>query len=186
MSDEPEIVQWFCVRTQTKREHIAANHLKELEGVLPFCPRMRYRKTTRRGRIWWVEALFPGYLLAKFCLKTHERAVTYCPGVRGLVRFGSETPPVADNFVEALKYEVLRAQDKSETELLEDTLTVNQVVEKGEEIEMATGPLTGFHGTVVEVLPGKERVKVLLEFLGQERVMEVDFFSLLLPRKPLP
>ena len=37
-----------------------------------------------------------------------------------------------------------------------------------------------------EVLPARERVKVLLEFLGREQVIEVDLFSLLLPRKPLP
>ena len=48
------------------------------------------------------------------------------------------------------------------------------------------GPLGGVRATVVEVLPARERVKVLLEFLGREQVIEVDLFSLLLPRKPLP
>ena len=98
--------EWFCVRTQTKREHIAAGHLRELEGVEVFCPRLRYRKATRRGKIWWVEPLFPGYLLAKFDLAEMERAVTFCQGVRGLVRFGSEIPPVPDSFVESLRQEV--------------------------------------------------------------------------------
>ena len=44
----------------------------------------------------------------------------------------------------------------------------------------------GRNQRVVEVLPARERVKVLLEFLGREQVIEVDLFSLLLPRKPLP
>ena len=83
----PDDPGWFCVRTQTKREHIAAGHLRELEAVEVFCPRLRYRKATRRGKIWWVEPLFPGYLLAKFNLAEMERAVTFCQGVRGLVRF---------------------------------------------------------------------------------------------------
>ena len=67
-----------------------------------------------------------------------------------------------------------------------DTLTVQTSVEAGEDIEVATGPLSGFQGQVVEVLPGKEQVKVLLDFLGQPQVVEVDLFTLLLPRKPLP
>ena len=84
-SSEPA---WYCLKTQTKREAIAAAHLRELEGVEVFCPMLRYRKATRRGKVWWVEALFPGYLLARFRLSTDERAVMYSQGVRGLVRFG--------------------------------------------------------------------------------------------------
>ena len=92
MNPSPQdIPSWFCVRTQTKREHIAAEHLKELEGIEVFCPRLRYRKATRRGKVWWIEPLFPGYLLAKFKLAEMERAVTFCQGVRGLVRFGSDS-----------------------------------------------------------------------------------------------
>jgi hypothetical protein len=41
-------------------------------------------------------------------------------------------------------------------------------------------------GLVCEVLPGRERVRVLLEFLGQLQPVEVDLFSLLMPRRPVP
>jgi transcriptional antiterminator RfaH len=184
MSEEKDSPQWYCVKTQTKREHIAAGHLREQEGVEVFCPRLRYRKATRRGKIWWVEALFPGYILAKFVLAESERLVTYSQGVRGLVKFGSEVPPVAESFVEVLRSEIARTiedQDGSE-----ETLTVKPQLESGEEVEIASGPLGGFQGKVVSILPGKERVKVLLDFLGQPQIVEVDLFSLLLPRKPLP
>jgi len=60
---------WYCVRTQTKREHLAAKSLKQLEGVEAFCPRLKYRKATRRGKIWWIEAMFPGYIFAFFARK---------------------------------------------------------------------------------------------------------------------
>ncbi len=183
MTDSKDTPFWYCVKTQTKREHIAAGHLRELEGVEVFCPRLRYRKATRRGKIWWIEALFPGYILARFKLIENERAVTYSPGVRGLVRFGTEVPPVADSFVETLRHEIV---SNLEDEGIEDTLTVGPQVESGEEVEIASGPLGGFQGKIVSILPGKERVKVLLDFLGQPQVVEVDLFSLLLPRKPLP
>ena len=175
------IPEWFCLRTQTKREHIAAGHLREVEGVEVFCPRLRYRKATRRGKIWWVEPLFPGYLLAKFNLAEMERMVTFCQGVRGLVRFGSEIPAVPDAFVESLRQEV---RNRSEGD--EELFAVSPVIEIGDEVEIAHGPLQGMHGTIVSIAPATERVKILLDFLGQPQAVNVDLFSLLLPRRPTP
>jgi transcriptional antiterminator RfaH len=180
MSDpSPGTAAWYCLKTQTKREAIAAAHLRELGCVEVFCPMLRYRKATRRGKVWWVEALFPGYLLARFTLENDERAVMYSQGIRGLVRFGGKVPTVADDFVEVLRQEVAKQGN-------EEVLTVGPRIVEGEEVELAHGPLGGARATVVEVLPARERVKVLLEFLGREQVIEVDLFSLLLPRKPLP
>ena len=180
-SHDSNISEWFCVRAQTKREHIAAGHLRELEGVEVFCPRLRYRKATRRGKIWWVEPLFPGYLLAKFNMAEMERAITFCQGVRGLVRFGSEIPPVPEKFVETLRQEV---RDRSEGD--EELFSVSPVIAIGDEVEIAHGPLQGMQGTIVSVAPAAERVKILLEFLGQTHAVDVDLFSILLPRRPNP
>jgi hypothetical protein len=41
-------------------------------------------------------------------------------------------------------------------------------------------------GTIVSVAPAAERVKILLDFLGQPQAIDVDLFSILLPRRPLP
>lgn len=180
----PDELAWYCARTQTKREHIAAEHLRELEGVEVFCPRIRYRKATRRGKIWWMEPLFPGYLLVRFSLAEMERAVTYSQGIRGLVKFGNSSPPVPDSLVESLRDEVrLRAAGAS---AVEEVLTVSPVIEVGEEVEIAHGPFQGMRGAVVSVASATERVKILLEFLGQEQPVDVDFFSILLPKRPLP
>ncbi len=177
-----KIPQWFCVRCQTKREHIAADRLREFEGVEVFCPRLRYRKATRRGKVWWVESMFPGYVLAKFDISEMERAVTFCQGVRGLVRFGSEIPPVPDAFVEAIKNEVRNRKGGTEDELL----TLSPVIEIGDEVEIAHGPLQGLKGTVISVPSATERVRILIEFLGNPQALNVDLFSILLPRRPIP
>jgi len=180
-SPDSQTPEWFCVRTQTKREHIAAGHLREIEGVEVFCPRLRYRKATRRGKIWWVEPLFPGYVLARFDLLSMERAVTFCQGIRGLVRFGSEIPAVPDHFVDSLRQEVRERSDVDE-----ETFSVAPVIQAGDEVEIAHGPLQGMQGTIVSVAPATERVKILLEFLGHTHAVDVDLFSLLLPRRPTP
>lgn len=177
----PQQPEWFCVRTQTKREHVAAGHLREFEGVEVFCPRLRYRKATRRGKVWWVEPLFPGYLLAKFRMQEMERAVTFCQGVRGLVRFGSDIPSVPERFVESLRKEI---RERSEED--PDMFSVLPVVQAGDEVEIAHGPLRGMRGTIIAVAPAAERIKILLDFLGQQQAVDVDLFSILLPRRPIP
>ncbi len=181
-STDPQQPEWFCLRCQTKREHIAAGHLRELEGVEVFCPRLRYRKATRRGKIWWVEPMFPGYLLAKFNMAEMERAVTFCQGIRGLIRFGSEIPPVPESFVEAIKHEILNRKGAEHDELV----TLSPVIQIGDEVEVAFGPLQGMQGTVITVPSATERVKILIEFLGNPQVVDMDLFSILLPRRPIP
>ena len=88
-SEEEELdPKWYCLRTQTKREHIAAaalNHYFRGE-IEVFCPRIKFKKPTRRGVIWWVEPLFPGYFLAKFDVVTHLREVLHLNGVSGAVQ----------------------------------------------------------------------------------------------------
>ena len=64
--------------------------------------------------------------------------------------------------------------------------SVSPVIEIGDEVEIAHGPLQGMRGTIVSVAPAAERVKVLLEFLGQPHAVNVDLFSILLPRRPIP
>jgi transcriptional antiterminator RfaH len=172
---------WFCVRTQTKREHIAAGYLRELEGIEVFCPRLRYRKATRRGTVWWIEPLFPGYVLAKFNLLESERAVAFCQGVRGLVRFGPDIPSVPEAFVESLRHEIRNHLTPDE-----EVLTVVPAVECGDEVEVASGPLAGMRGVVVAIAPAAERVKILMDFLGQPHAVDMDLFSILLPRRPIP
>ncbi len=70
----PEPV-WFCLKTQPKREHLAATALRRQFAVECFSPRLRFRRMTQRGPVWFVEAMFPGYLFAKFVYSTQHRAV---------------------------------------------------------------------------------------------------------------
>jgi len=170
----------YCLRTQTKREHLAAASLRELEGIEVVCPRLRYRKVTRRGKIWWLEPLFPGYLLARFDLNESERAVSHARGVTRILRFGERIPTVPDQFVDDLRNELAKEQSE------EEIITISPSLAPGDEVEIADGPLRGMTGHVITVKPAAERVRIFVEFLGQEQPVDVDLFSLLLPRQPRP
>ena len=184
MSDrnsKQEELAWYCVRTQPKRENLAAQTLSQQQGITTFCPRLRYRKATKRGTVWWVEAMFPGYIFAQFTLSGHERAIVHTQGVMTLLKFGTYYPQIPSTFIEDLQ-KVMADQETEENGML----TLEPTINEGDEIEVAHGTLQGFKGEVVEILPATERVKILIEFLGDHKVVETDLFSLLLPSKPLP
>lgn len=170
---------WYCVRTQTKREHLAAKSLNQLEGIQAFCPRLKYRKATRRGKIWWVEAMFPGYIFAFFSHKESERIVIHTHGVMKLLKFGNYIPEISATFIAELIQQM-------EVNGEEDALVLQPTVKTGDEVEIAHGAMQGIQGKVVEILPSSERVKLLIEFLGSTQIVDTDLYSLLLPDKPLP
>ena len=84
---------WFCVRTQPKHEHIAAAGLQRRLNVNCFAPRLRYRKMTRRGAVWFVEAMFPGYLFAEFVYLEQRRRVEYSREFKASFNSATTLPP---------------------------------------------------------------------------------------------
>ena len=166
--------KWYVVRAQTKREHTSARYIRKELGLEVVAPQIRYTKVTRRGKILWKEAMFPGYLFVKFDRNVDEKAVCYAPGVLKMVRFGDYVPSIEEGFVLNLKNIVGD----------EEVLDLQHGVELGQEYEVADGALKGNVGEVVEVLSGGQRVLFLMEIIGGERVVEVDVFSLLLPSRP--
>src|SRR5436309_12894864 len=94
---------WFCLKTQPKHEHIAAGTLRRQLEILCFSPRLRFRRATRRGAVWFVEAMFPGYLFAEFVYSRQHRQVEYSPGIQGLVRFGDQIATLDSNTIANLR-----------------------------------------------------------------------------------
>ena len=84
--------------------------------------------------------------------------------------------------MEALKREIRNRKGAEEPELV----TLSPTIEIGDEVEVAHGPFQGMQGTVLAVPSATERVKILLEFLGTPQAVDMDLFSILLPRRPMP
>jgi transcriptional antiterminator RfaH len=158
---------WYCVRTQTKREHIAAGQLELLEGVEVFCPRIRFRRNTKRGKVWFDEALFPGYLFARFDFQKMFRAVSAAVGVRGLVRFAGECAQVPDYVIETLRTE------KDGTVVIPET-----GLKAGDRAVMTEGAMRGLPALITQILPGGERVRILMELMGTMAAAEVPIEAL--------
>jgi transcriptional antiterminator RfaH len=159
--------KWYCLRSQPKHEHIAAAHLRQYEGVDVFCPRVRIQRSTRRGLVWFTEALFPNYLFAHFQMTEWCGRVRTCRGVRGLVHFGMDVPEVPGRALEDLRAFMQDSELK----------TVAYSIAEGDDVEIVEGPFRGQSGVVKRLLPARERVKVLLEVLGGTTEVDLQLTS---------
>lgn len=155
---------WYCLKAQPKREHIAAASLRQLTGVDSFCPRIRFKKPTRRGSVWFVEALFPGYLFSEFEYPESHRAVRSAHGVVSIVHFGEQIPTLSGDAIE-----MLRRRHGEEA-----VITLQPELEVGDAVTVGAGTLAGLEAVITRLVPTRDRVRILLDFLGRQVEAEVD------------
>lgn len=162
--DEGAVIRWYCARTQPKHEHIAAANLAKRLGLEVFNPRLRLERATRRGVVRVIEPLFPCYIFVRCRLVEASDPIRYITGVSSLVHFGHRVATVPDEVVEDLRQcfpcgEPMEVEDK---------------LQPGMDVTVSEGAFLGSHGVVIRVLPARQRVQILLDFLGRTTVAEVD------------
>ena len=165
---------WYCVHTKPKCEHLAAAVLGTLPDVEPYCPRIRFQRNTQRGKVWFVEALFPSYLFARFDLGQNYRAVKHAQNVLRIIEFGGQAIAIPDRHIDEIRLEM----DGQEVREVKPALKV------GDAVELTEGPMRGFKGIIERFAAGEDRVRILLEFLGRQSFVEVDTSVLLQDKQP--
>jgi transcription antitermination factor NusG len=108
--------------------------------------------------------MFPGYLFAKFIYSTQYRAVENSHGIRGIVHFGDRLATLPENMVAELQSRVGA----------EEVVTLDCSIKVGQSVEIIEGPFRGLEVVVTDLLPAKERIRVLFEFLGRSTEMEIS------------
>jgi transcriptional antiterminator RfaH len=161
-------VAWFCLRSQPKHEHIAAGHLRQIDGVEVFNPRIRYTRPTRLGPATVTESMFPNYLFARFDWQTLLNRVHYAPGVSGIVHFGSKWPTVPEAAIE----EIRRVLGAGGVHVISNELAA------GDSVSVSGGVFHGLNAIITQVMPGKDRVLVLMDFLGRQTAVELKVQSI--------
>jgi transcriptional antiterminator RfaH len=159
---------WFCLRARPKREHIAAACLRQNSEVKVFCPRVRFRKRTKRGPVWFVESMFPGYLFAQFDYATFHRRIRQGPGVSGFVHFGDRLALLPDELIGEMKVRM------GEDELVE----INQGFEPGQNVQINQGPFQGLEALVARLTTARDRVEILIEWMGRSLHAEISIADL--------
>jgi transcriptional antiterminator RfaH len=173
-SEPAGAMAWYCARTKPKHEHIVAAGLKRNLGLEVFHPRLRIERPTRRGVVRVVEPLFPCYVFVRCDIEECLDGVRYVDGVSSLVQFGQRIPVVPDHVVDELK-QCFEA----------DLMDVEDRICPGAEVVVGEGAFLGFNGIVLRVMPAKQRVQILLDFLGRTTLTEVDRKSLIVENRSM-
>ncbi len=156
MNPAPDL-RWYCLRSRLKREHLAAAQLVERTGVEAFAPRLVVRRGNRRGTFTTsTEALFPGYVFARFHLGLETRFVVSTADVTGLVRFGAHVPHVPDELITLLRTHATGSQP------------IAPLLAVGDWIEIVSGCLAGSQGRLAEIDFSRNRAAILIGLLGQD------------------
>ena len=109
------------------------------------------------------EALFPSYLFARFDWQASLRLVQHSRGVRGVVHFGERWPAIPEAIIRDLQQAVGT----------EELRTIPETFVPGDEVEITEGAMRGLRAVVTRVVPGRERIAVLMEFLGRQTMIEL-------------
>ncbi len=107
--------------------------------------------------------MFPGYLFARFSYPTQRRAVESAHGIRGILRFGDRLAALPEDTIVALQSHAG----------MDEVVTVDSSLKIGQSVHIIAGPFRGLEVVVTQVLPARERIRVLLDFLGRPLEMEV-------------
>jgi len=147
---------WYLLQLKPNA-HLTAVRNLERQGFETFLPLSR--ATQRRGTrfIDTSRPLFPGYMFVKVA-EGHSpwRTLNGTLGVSRLVYFGANPRPLPADLMAGLR----GACD-------EDGLLAPQPLKPGDVVQIKTGPFSNFIATVEE-LTSTDRIKLLLEIMGQE------------------
>lgn len=151
--------QWFVAHTQALKEKIAEEHLLD-QGFEVYLP--RFKKTTRHARkVKEVLApLFPRYIFVRMDVGAATwRSINGTRGVDYLLTNDTRPSVIEDNIIIALK-----SQEDAEGLVSTDSL---DLFVKGDKVRVLEGAFKD-HTAVIDYLDDKQRVQLLLGFLGRE------------------
>jgi transcription antitermination factor NusG len=124
--------------------------------------------------VWFIEALFPSYFFARFVPATSIRAVKHSQNVIRIVDFGGQMSPVPDSVIQIIREEM-------DGQIIKE---IHIGVKVGDTVELTEGPMRGLKGIVNSIRNGDDRVKILMEFLGRESLVEVKSSHILTEQTP--
>ena len=113
--------------------------------------------------------IFPGYVLVEMVMDDQSwYVVRNTPGVTGFVSSGTKPIPLQESEVRRiLKLDVPAEEEPA----------VAVTFKKGENVKIIDGPFMEFLGIVDEVMPERNKLKVLVTFFGRETPVELDFLQ---------
>jgi transcriptional antiterminator NusG len=168
--------QWYVIHTYSGYENkVKANleHRIESMGVedqiFQVLVPMEEEIEIKNGQRQTVnKKVFPGYVLVEMAMSDESwYVVRNTPGVTSFVGSGNRPTPLVDTEVKKILKQMGVEAPKFKLQFT-----------KGQSVRVKDGPFAEFIGTVDEVNPEKNKVKVLVSIFGRETPVELDFLQI--------
>ena len=171
-----ESKQWYVIHTYSGYENkVKANleHRIESMGVedqiFQVLVPMEEEIEIKNGQRQTVnKKVFPGYVLVEMVMTDESwYVVRNTPGVTSFVGSGNRPMPLMESEVKKILKQMGVEAPKFKVQFT-----------KGQSVRVKDGPFAEFIGTVDEVNPERNKVKVLVSIFGRETPVELDFLQI--------
>jgi transcriptional antiterminator NusG len=170
-------LKWYIVHTYSGFEHKVKTTLEErvktLEQeaffgkiVVPTEQVMELRKGKKKTSS---RKFYPGYIMVQMAVTEETwHTVRNTAKVTGFVGGGSMPSPIPDEEAERILKQMEEGISKPKPK---------HFFEEGDEVRVIDGPFNNFQGTVEEVKPDKEKLRVLITIFGRPTPVELEFLQ---------
>ncbi len=173
-----QTMNWYVVHTLTGHEQKVKKVLERVikeKGMESFFGRIiipveNLIKIRKGKKVIEERRLFPGYIVIEM-EPTDEalKLVSSIPGVTHFLGTRYKPTPLEKEEVESILAQVEESKKKVVTKI---------PFTKGERVTVIDGPFTDFVGTVEEIYPEREKVKVIVLIFGRPTPIELGFHQL--------
>ena len=151
---------WYVIRSKPNKENFLAGQLSAY-GIKVFCPHIRVRTVNPRARK--VRPYFPSYLFVEVDLETISLSTLHwMPGAVNLVSFDGQPAAVPETLISAIERQVEHINASLENHVKD--------LKPGDVVIIQAGPFAGYEAIFDGHLSGRERVRVLLNFLQKRHI----------------
>ena len=148
---------WFVATYKINEIKRAESNLL-IQNFEYYLPKIKVKKSNSTLK---EEILFPGYVFIKTRYEDYL-LIKYTKGIKKVVKFGKNIPRLTDDEVNSIRT----------IEKLSNLKPITSRIKIGQEATVVDGP---FKGNLVKIcsLPSKDRIEVLLTFLGYLRRINI-------------
>ncbi|HHU48327.1 MAG TPA: transcription termination/antitermination protein NusG [Clostridiales bacterium] len=164
--------KWYVIHTYSGYENkVKANLEKTIQNrslqdlIFEIRVPMEEHIEEKNGRRKAVmRKIYPGYVLVKMIMTDESwYIIRNTRGVTGFVGPGSKPIPLTDDEIRAMGVEFI---------------PVKLDAEIGDNVRVTSGPLENFIGTIEEIYPDKQKVKVLISMFGRDTPVELEYHQI--------
>ncbi len=171
--EAPVEKRWFVIQTYSGQEDRVKQAIEQNIDMLQMknriskvlVPEEDVVELHGKKRVEKKKKMFPGYVFLEMSLDEETwYTIRQTPGVARFIGTKVKPTPVSDREMQRVLKQIGIKEEKLEV-----------AFEKGETVRVISGPFRGHTGTVDEINPDREKIKVLINIFGRDTPVEVNF-----------